>query len=55
MTAAAAGYPKRVSREAFDIFAQDDPLGALLVMESGRIEIVERDGSVGNGNISNKI
>lgn len=52
--AAAAEYPKQVSREAFDIFAQEDPLGALLVMESGKVEIVERDGSVAHESNSEK-
>ncbi|GEM_PF-2956523 len=55
MTSAAAQYPRQVSREAFDIFAQEDPLGALLVMESGRIKIVEKIGSVAHESGNSKI
>ncbi len=39
--AATATHPKPVSRAAFDVFARDDPIGAQLVVERGRIVVIE--------------
>jgi hypothetical protein len=41
MTAATAAYPKPVSRAAFETFARDDPIGAQLVIERGRIVVID--------------
>ncbi|MHB8162799.1 MAG: hypothetical protein ACYDDV_00445 [Methanoregula sp.] len=39
---AAATHPRPVSRAAFDVFAKDDPIGAQMVLNCKRVEIVEQ-------------
>jgi hypothetical protein len=51
---AAATHPRPVSRAAFDVFSKDDPIGAQLVLDYNRIEIVEQNGGLKNGSNSKK-
>lgn len=42
----AVTYPRPVSRAAYDVFARDNPFGAQLILERGRICIVDEQKKV---------
>lgn len=51
----AVTYPRPVSRAAFDVFSRDNPFGAQLILERGRIRIVDEQKKVDdNGSNSKK-
>ncbi len=51
----AVTYPRPVSRAAFEVFARDNPLGAQLVLERGRVRIVDENKKVDENENRSKI
>jgi hypothetical protein len=37
----AIAYPRPVSRQAMDIFAKEDPIFARLLVENGRVTVID--------------
>jgi hypothetical protein len=46
----AIAYPRPVSRAAMEIFAKEDPICARLLVEYGRVKVIDENEVEKNGN-----
>jgi len=43
ISAEAVSYPRPVSRQAYDVFALEDPVSARLLVKLGRVKVIDDD------------